>query len=174
MRSLKTVLILALLFQTGSVLYAGTAPVWTYMIIAAFPHDQEAFTQGLLYHNGYLYESTGQRGHSSVRKLDVKTGAILQKYELEDQYFGEGLTYFRDQLIQLTWQSFTGFVYDPVSLYPLEEFYYNTEGWGLTNDSTQLIMSDGTTQLYFLEPSTFAVNRTLTVTDDGKPIRFLN
>jgi glutamine cyclotransferase len=174
MHSFKITLISAMLLYGGTLLYAGSTPVWTYMIIAAFPHDQEAFTQGLLYHEGYLYESTGQRGRSSVRKLDIETGAILQKYELEDQYFGEGLTYFRDRLIQLTWQSFTGFVYDPVSLYPMEQFYYSTEGWGLTDDGTQLIMSDGTADLYFLEPSTYAVVRTLTVTDDGKPVRFLN
>jgi len=169
---LTSVIIFA--FHTGLSAQHKETPVWTYMIVADYPHDHEAYTQGLLYHNGFLYESTGQRGQSSIRKLDISSGAILQKHMLAEEYFGEGLTFFRGNLIQLTWQAFTGFIYEPESLFPIEQFYYNSEGWGLTDDGDQLIMSDGTSDLYFLEPGTYAVIRTLTVTDQGKPIRFLN
>ncbi len=173
MHSIKFVCIIWLLPSTAF-LFARETPIWTYLIVAAYPHDHEAYTQGLLYLDGYLYESTGQRGHSSIRKLDITSGAILQQYNLDEQYFGEGITYLNGKLIQLTWQSFTGFVYDIHTLFPMEEFYYNSEGWGLTDNGVQLIMSDGTADLFFLEPSTYEITKTITVTDQGNAVRFLN
>ena len=131
-------------------------PVYTYLIVNSFPHDHQAYTQGLFYADGFLYESTGRRGESTLRKVDLQTGATLQWQRLGDNYFGEGITLFNNQILQLTWQAYTGFVYDRESLIVLEEFYYNTEGWGLTSDGERLIMSDGSPNIYFMEPGTFA------------------
>ena len=149
-------------------------PEYTYIIINSFPHDHEAYTQGLIYADGYFYESTGRRGESTLRKVDINTGAPLQWQRLGEQFFGEGITLFNDQIIQLTWQSYTGFVYDKQSLIVLEEFYYNTEGWGITNDGQNIIMSDGSSTLFVLEPGTFAVLDEIQVTANGIPIRNLN
>lgn len=149
-------------------------PVFTYAIVNSFPHDHQAYTQGLFYHDGYLYESTGRRGESSLRKVDLATGAARQIYRLDEMYFGEGITLFNDRIIQLTWQAYTGFVYDRETLLPMEEFFYNTEGWGITTDGKQLIMSDGSANLYFLEPETFAVSSQIQVSANGIPVRNLN
>jgi glutamine cyclotransferase len=149
-------------------------PVYTYFIVNSIPHDHNAFTQGLVYHNGYLYESTGRRGTSSLRKVDITNGGIIQIYNLPEQYFAEGITVFDKRIIQLTWQSYTGFVYDLESLHVLEEFYYNSEGWGLTHDGTSLIMSDGTATLYFLDPKTFAIQNEIQVFDHKGPVINLN
>ena len=149
-------------------------PVYTYMIVNAFPHDHEAYTQGLIYSDGYFYESTGKRGQSTLRKVDISTGAPLQWHHLAENFFGEGITIFQDRIIQLTWESYTGFVYDKESLVVLEEFYYNTEGWGIASDGERIIMSDGSATIYFLEPGTFAVIDQIEVTANGIPIRNLN
>ena len=149
-------------------------PVYTYAIVNAFPHDHKAYTQGLIYANGYLYESTGRRGESSLRKVELQTGATRQLHNLADEYFGEGITLFNDHIIQLTWQAYTGFVYDPETFLELEQFYYTTEGWGITNDGKRLIMSDGSATIYFLEPETYAIIDQIQVTADGVPIRNLN
>jgi len=128
---------------------------YSYSIVKVYPHDENAFTQGLLFDNGVLYESTGLKGNSSLRRVELETGEILQLHALSSNYFGEGITIFDDKIIQLTWLSNKGFVYDKHSFDLLQEFSYPTEGWGITHDGNKLIMSDGTSTLYFLDPETF-------------------
>jgi glutamine cyclotransferase len=152
---------------------SGT-PGYTYRIINAYPHDPGAFTQGLLYHGGYLYESTGLHGRSSLRKVDLKTGRVLKIRKLPGKYFGEGITLYGKRLFQLTWQSKTGFIYDPETFRRLGHFSYGTEGWGITTDGIHLIMSDGTSTLRVLEPRTFIVSRKIEVKDGGKSVSGLN
>jgi len=152
----------------------NSLPIYTYFIVRSIPHDHTAFTQGLVYDNGYLYESTGRRGQSTLRKVDLNDGAILMQYKLPEYYFGEGLTIFEDKIIQLTWQEYTGFVYDKESLIVTEEFYYDTEGWGITHDGKNLIMSDGSENLYFLNPVNYAIETRITVSDNGVPVTNLN
>lgn len=149
-------------------------PVYTYKIINSYPHDPGAFTQGLVLDNGVLYEGTGLYGQSTLRRVDLETGAVLQLYSLPPQFFGEGITVYGDRIIQLTWQSNMGFVYDKDSFELLSEFTYPTEGWGITHDGTRLIMSDGTATLYFLDPETFERIGQIDVTDAGEPVIRLN
>jgi glutaminyl-peptide cyclotransferase len=147
----------------------------TYQIIRSCPHDPKAFTQGLLYVDGRLYESTGLNGQSSIRMVDLSTGRVLQKYDLPADEFGEGLTDWGSTLIQLTWQAHKGFVYDRFSFTLLKTFSYEGEGWGLTHDDHQLIMSDGTSYLRFLDPKTFHETRRIHVTSaKGQGIEDLN
>jgi glutaminyl-peptide cyclotransferase len=160
-------------------LTATTAPIAHhvdgYRVIRVYPHDQDAFTQGLICIDGHLYESTGLNGHSSVRMVDLRTGRVLRKYELPSQYFGEGLTDWGNTLIQLTWHSHTAFVYDRSSFSLMRTFQYDGEGWGLTHDKTRLIMSDGTSYLRFLDPKTFGETRRIRVTDEANyPVENLN
>jgi len=152
----------------------AAVPVDGVAVIHAYPHDRNAFTEGLFYLDGYLYESTGLNGQSSVRKVDLATGRVLQSQALNSRYFGEGIVAWRGRLIQLTWQSHVGFVDDLASFKQLRQFGYPGEGWALTTDGRQLIMSDGTPQLRFLDPDTLKETRRLTVTADGKPVRNLN
>ncbi len=152
-----------------------TAPVEIgYSIVATYPHDRTAYTQGLVYAGGALYESTGLYGHSSLRRVDLKSGAPTLIRRLPEQYFGEGLTAFGDRLIQLTWRSGTAFVYTRRDLRPVGEFRYATEGWGLTQDGEHLIMSDGSATLYFLDPDRFTEVRRIQVRDNRGPVKFLN
>ena len=130
-------------------------PIYTYRIVNTYPHDPGAFTQGLVYEDGVLYEGTGLEGQSSLRKVDLESGEVLQIHELPAQFFGEGITVFGNEIVQLTWKSGQGFVYDKASFELLETFEYPTEGWGLTHDGEQLIMSDGTSVLRFLDPGTY-------------------
>ena len=130
-------------------------PVYTYRIINTYPHDPGAFTQGLVYEDGVLFEGTGLYGQSSLRRVDLESGDVLQIYELPDKFFGEGITVFGDEIVQLTWKSGQGFVYDKASFELLRTFEYPTEGWGLTHDGEQLIMSDGTSVLHFIDPDTY-------------------
>lgn len=147
----------------------------TYRVVHTYPHDPDAFTQGLVYVDGYLYESTGRNGKSSIRKLDLATGRVLQHYELADQYFGEGLTNWGSDLIQLTWKDGLGFVYDRATFRWKRSFHYSGEGWGLTHDEKQLILSDGTPTLRFLDPQTFSETRRLSVSDEkGRPVSNIN
>jgi glutaminyl-peptide cyclotransferase len=139
-----------------------------------YPHDASAFTQGLVYVDGQLYESTGLHGKSSVRRVDLATGAILQERRLERRYFGEGITAWKSSLIQLSWRSGVGFIYDRRTLDLRRTFRYTGEGWGLTNDGYSLIMSDGTPYLRYLDPATFLERGRLAVTDDGMPVTKLN
>ena len=145
-----------------------------YRVVHAYPHDQQAFTQGLVYLDGHLYESTGRRGESSLREEDLETGRIVRMQAVPDKYFAEGLTDWKNTLVQLTWQSHVGFVYDRATFRLLRTFTYDGEGWGLTHDSKSLILSDGTASLRFLDPDSFKETRRITVKDHGKPVAELN
>jgi glutamine cyclotransferase len=140
---------------------------YSYRVINVYPHDETAFTQGLVFDNGIMYEGTGLYGNSSLRRVELETGEVLQLYALPPQYFGEGITVFDDEIIQLTWLSHKGFVYDKESFDLLQEFNYSTEGWGITTDGSRLIMSDGTSTLYFLDPETFQKIGQVEVHDNG-------
>jgi glutamine cyclotransferase len=146
---------------------------YTYSIVNVYPHDSNAFTEGLVYDNGSLYESTGLYGNSTLRRVDLETGEVLQVHALQPQLFGEGITIVGNKIIQLTWQSHIGFVYDKNSFALLQEFNYSTEGWGIAFDGTHLIMSDGTANLYFLDPETFQKVGQIQVHDDA-PVTELN
>lgn len=146
-----------------------------YQVVHTYPHDAKAFTQGLVFVDGHLYESTGQNGKSSVRMVDLYTGQVLQKHDLPAEYFGEGLTDWGSTLVQLTWISHKGFVYDRFSFSVLKTFACEGEGWGLTHDSMNLILSDGTAYLRFLDPKSFREIRRLKVTDEnGQAVEKLN
>ncbi len=150
------------------------APVEGYRVVHTYPHDRAAFTQGLVMVGGMLYEGTGLKGRSSVRAVDLATGRVIQSVEVPAQYFGEGLTEWGANLVELTWKAQRGFVYDRFSLRLIRTFEYKGEGWGLTHDRQYLIMSDGTAVLRFLDPVTFRVVRTLSVSDGGRPVEELN
>jgi len=145
-----------------------------YQIVKAYPHDPSAFTQGLIYRDGFLYESTGITGRSSVRKVDLETGRPTQQYIVLPEYFAEGLTDWGSTLVQLTYQTQTGFVYDRATLAVKSSFPYAGEGWGLTHDGKRLIMSDGTSTLRFLDPVSFREIGRLAVRDRGQPVNYLN
>ncbi len=147
----------------------------TYKIVNTFKHDPKAFTQGLIFHKGFLYESTGENGSSSLRKVELATGKVLQKIDLQDKYFGEGMTILDDKVYQITWRDKIGFVYDLESLSLQKEVKYQGEGWGLTNDQKNLIMSDGTHIIKFIDPDTFdVVKRIPVMQENGKPLFLLN
>jgi glutaminyl-peptide cyclotransferase len=150
------------------------APVSQYEVVRTYPHDPAAFTQGLEYVDGFLYESTGMNGTSGIRKVRLENGEVLQLKPLEERYFGEGITTFGDAIFQLTWQSGIGFVYDRNTFERQRSFSYTGEGWGLTHDDTRLIMSDGTSALRFLDPKTLKETGRLPVTDAGRPVNHLN
>ncbi len=149
-------------------------PVYGYEVVRVYPHDPEAFTQGLVYEGGFLYESTGLHGRSSLRKVELETGRVVKIHNLPPEFFGEGLTIWGDRLIQLTWRERTGFVYEKETFRLLRTFTYATEGWGLTHDGRWLIRSDGTATLYFLDPEAFREVKRLLVHDRGRPVWFLN
>ncbi len=147
---------------------------YTYEVVKSHPHDPTAFTQGLTFHNDNLYEGTGGFGKSEIRKTDLKSGGIKKSRSLPKHYFGEGITVFDGKIIQLTWRSHTGFVRDLKTLAVLKSFTYPTEGWGLTHDDNRLIMSDGTSTLYFLNPTTFEVTGQLKVHDNRGSVSAIN
>jgi glutamine cyclotransferase len=153
---------------------SNVIPVYTYNVINTYPHDRNAFTEGLVFDDGVLYEGTGLYGNSSLRKVELETGDVLQIRELSAEFFGEGITICGNEIIQLTWQSHIGFVYDKNSFELLQEFNYSTEGWGITYDGTHLIMSDGTSTLHFLDPETFEEIGQLEVFDDDGLVTKLN
>ncbi|NLI81792.1 MAG: glutaminyl-peptide cyclotransferase [Deltaproteobacteria bacterium] len=150
------------------------APSDHFRVVRVYPHDPQAFTQGLVLADGVLFESTGIRGRSTVRRVHLQTGKVLQSRSLDPRYFGEGLTAWQNRLIQLTWTSGVAFLWNQESLVLEDELPYEGEGWGITNDGRFLIMSDGTATLRFLEPATFREVRTIDVRDQGKPIANLN
>jgi glutaminyl-peptide cyclotransferase len=152
----------------------AAVPVYDYEIVHVYPHDPEAFTEGLFYLNGFLYESTGLEHHSSIRKVRLQTGEVLEQHDIPGQYFGEGIVNWGSRLIELTWQSHVGFVYDLKSLKPLREFHYEGEGWALTQDGTQIFMSDGTSTLRILNPKSLLPTGMIPVTLEGRPIERLN
>jgi glutaminyl-peptide cyclotransferase len=145
-----------------------------YRVVHSYPHDQDAFTQGLIFLDGHLYESTGESGHSSLRMVDLESGRVLQNAPLEQKYFAEGLTSWGSTLVQLTWLSHIGFVYDRFSFRVLRTFKYDYEGWGLTQDGKNLIESDGSSTLRFLDPVTFKEVRHIDVADHGHAVQELN
>ena len=149
-------------------------PVYAYEVINTWPHDAEAYTQGLVFHDGTLFESTGLYGSSTLRRVELKTGKVKKKVEIAREYFAEGMTIFGDKVFQLTWQAQKGFVYDLKKLRQEAEFTYEGQGWGLTHDNHSLIMSDGTNRIRFLDPTSFQVQRTISVYENGHPLTELN
>jgi glutamine cyclotransferase len=149
-------------------------PIYGYEIVRVYPHDPAAFTQGLQYVDGALYEGTGLNGRSSIRKVKLETGEVLQKRDITPQHFGEGITVWKNDLIELTWRSEIAFVYDRATFQERRSFKYTGEGWGLTHDGVNLVMSDGSDRLRLLDPATFAERRRIQVTAQGIPVRNLN
>jgi glutaminyl-peptide cyclotransferase len=152
----------------------AAVPVYEAEVVHTYPHDTTAFTEGLFYLKGYLFESTGLEGHSTIRKVRLDTGAVVQKIDIPAQYFGEGIVDWHGHLISLTWKSQVGFVFDLATLKRQRQFSYPGEGWALTRDDKELIMSDGTPELRFLDPATLKETHRITVTLDGKALANVN
>ena len=153
---------------------AVRVPVDGYRVVKAYPHDPEAYTQGLIVRAGFLYESTGRNGRSSLRKVKLETGEVLQQERVAPEYFAEGLAEWKGQLVQLTWQSNVAFVYDRTTFARRRTFTYPGEGWGLATDASGFVLSDGSDQLRFLDPETFREVRRVTVTDGATTVSQLN
>jgi glutamine cyclotransferase len=157
--------------------FANKKPtIYTYKIINTYPHDIKAYTQGLEYHNGFLYETTGRKGQSSLRKVAINTGKVLQKIDLDEEYFGEGMTIFNNKIYWLTWQAKKGFVYDLETFKKEKEFSYgkSLEGWGLTNNDKELIKSDGSNKIWFLDPITLKEKRFMQVYSHDRAVNNIN
>jgi len=152
----------------------ATVPIYDVEVVHTYPHDPGAFTEGLFYLDGFLYESTGLEQHSSIRKVQLETGTVLQHIDIPPQYFGEGIVDWGGHLVSLTWKSQVGFVFDLKTLKLQRQFSYPGEGWALTQDGKHLIMSDGTPELRFLDPRTLAESGRVQVTLDGAPVRNVN
>ncbi|MFV0378789.1 MAG: glutaminyl-peptide cyclotransferase, partial [Mangrovibacterium sp.] len=162
-------------FKTIEVVSNLEPEQYGYEIINTYPHNTEHFTQGLEIHNNQFYEGTGQNGKSGIYRFDLKTGKVLQSQQLDEQYFGEGITIVGDKLYQLTYKAQKGFVYDLSSFAPVDSFTYDTpEGWGLTHDGHNLIKTDGSEFLEFLDPSSFAVVKRMPVYDNKGPVIYIN
>ncbi len=146
----------------------------SYSIISTYPHDTSSYTQGLLVYNGDMYEGTGLEGKSKLMKVDLKTGKASQSINLDAKFFGEGVTILNDTVYQLTWQNKVVFVYTLKDFKKIKEYKIDTEGWGLTNDGKNLIVSTGGSDLFYYEPSTFRLLKTQTVTESGSPAFNLN
>jgi glutaminyl-peptide cyclotransferase len=151
-----------------------TVPIHGYTVVASYPHDRDAFTQGLQVIDGVFFEGTGLNGRSSIRKVEITTGRVLQKRDVPQQFFGEGIAVLKGELFQLTYQSGVGFVYDARTFAPKRSWQYRGEGWGLTTDGANLYMSDGSEFIRVLEPATLAEKRRIRVTANGAPLRNLN
>lgn len=149
-------------------------PIYRYKIVNTFPHNIESFTQGLIMDDGVLYESTGLKGRSAIKVVDLETGKVIKSRNMQDKFFGEGMTIVGNKIYQLTWRSKTGFVYDKESLEILRTFSYKTQGWGITYDGKYLIISDGTDTLYLMDPKSFVVVGKLQVYDDNGKVGNLN
>lgn len=162
-----------LLLLTMAAYAQGEPAVYSFKVINSYPHDTKAFTEGLIYSDGFFYEGTGLNGQSDIRKVEIKTGKVLQSVPLAQKYFGEGITLFQNRFYQLTWKNQEGFIYD-TKFKQVGRFTYSTEGWGLTHDGQQLIMSDGTPNIYFLNPRTLKTERTIKVRAGNQPIQNLN
>jgi len=169
-------------FATAALIIAATllaqaraaVPEYVPVIVKSYPHDPAAFTEGLLYQDGFLYESTGLNGQSSIRRVLLQTGTVVQQHDLDAKYFGEGIVIWKDRVIGLTYTTEIGFVYDLGSFNPISDFHYTGEGWGLTRDSSHVFMSDGTSDVRILDPDTLAESGRIHVTCDGRPIRNIN
>jgi glutaminyl-peptide cyclotransferase len=170
--------ILSLFLALGTAQFAvvsyAAVPIYDVDIIHTYPHDPSAFTEGLFYLNGFLYESTGLEQHSTIRKVRLDTGEVVKKIDIPPQYFGEGIVNWDGHLISLTWKSHVGFVFDLATFKLQRQFQYEGEGWALTQDGKQLIMSDGTPELRFINPNTLKETNRIQVTLDGKPVRNVN
>ena len=166
--------LLILLLLSHILVARAAVPVYDFEIVHSYPHDTTAFTEGLFYMNGFLYESTGLEGHSTIRKVRLETGEVLQKIDIPPQYFGEGIVNFKGRLISLTWKSHLGFVFDLATFKLLRRFEYAGEGWALTQDGKQLIMSDGTPELRLLNPETFTETGRIHVTMEGEALHNVN
>jgi glutamine cyclotransferase len=166
-------LLLFSLSSFGSATHAGV-PLFGVEVVHTYPHDPTAFTEGLFYLNGYFYESTGLEQHSSIRKVRVETGEVVQKVDIPPEYFGEGIVNWGDRLVSLTWKSQVGFVFDLATLKVRKQFHYQGEGWALTQDGQQIIMSDGSPELRFLNPKTLLETKRVQVTFEGQPVRNVN
>jgi len=164
-------LVLALAIQPG--LYAA-APVYSYKVVRVYPHDRSAFTQGLEYRAGFLYEGTGLEGRSTVRKVKLETGQVVQEIRVAPQFFGEGITVINQHILELTWKAQAGFIYDQDTFKQLRTFPYPGEGWGLTNDGKQIYMSDGSAQIRIWDAVTLQERKRLNVHDGAKPVAMLN
>ncbi|MEX0779004.1 MAG: glutaminyl-peptide cyclotransferase [Balneolales bacterium] len=166
---------IAFVSNCGTVAPLQPQPVWyDYEVVETYPHDREAFTQGLIFHDKYLYESTGRFGSSSLRKVRLETGEVFQQHNVSDDYFAEGLAFWKGQLFQLTLDSGTGFIYDLHSFQEEQTFSYSGKGWGLTNNNSHFILSDGSSDLRFLDTETFQQTSRITVTEHGQPVDNLN
>jgi glutamine cyclotransferase len=177
--------IFTLIFILGIIIISSTlnllntvhddsVPIYTYEIIQTYPHDPTAYTQGLAFDNGYLYEGTGLLGRSSLRKVELESGEVVQIHRLSSELFGEGITVYREKIFQVTWRSHTGFVYDKNSFEVVDTFEIATEGWGLTHDGSSLILSDGTSTLHFLDLDTYEETRTVEVFGKNGPVLNIN
>lgn len=160
--------------QTSHPLSASSPPEYTYAIVRVFPHDASAFTQGLAYRDGSLYEGTGLAGRSSLRRVRLDTGDVIQHVDLGSEFFGEGITLFKDEVIQLTWKSGTGFVYDLNDFHLLRKFSYSGEGWGIATNGREIFMSDGTSDIRVLDAENFREKRRFRVHDGSTPVDQLN
>lgn len=152
----------------------GPVPIYGYEVVHAWPHDPGAYTQGLIFHDGKLLESTGQTGRSSLRRVEMETGKVLQKVDVQSPYFAEGMTLLNGKIYQLTWQHQLGFIYDAWTFEKIGEFHYQGEGWGLANDGHSLILSDGSNRIRFLDPENFEVRRTIAVVAGKAQVNELN
>ncbi|OYX49353.1 MAG: glutamine cyclotransferase [Alphaproteobacteria bacterium 32-64-14] len=152
----------------------SSMPAYSYEVVATYPHDPKAFTQGLQFADGILYETTGQEGESWVRKVDLASGAVQLQHDLADEIFGEGMVIWGDEIVTITWRSQKGFVFDKATLAPKREWTYAGEGWGLTADDTRIFMSDGTSQIRIIDPSTLQEISRIDVKMNGKPVDQLN
>ena len=172
---MKSIALFLLAFVLLPILPAcAEVPVFGYKVVKTYPHDTGAYTEGLFWHSGYLYESTGEVGRSSIRKVDLETGETLKKKALMPPYYGEGIIALKDKLYQLTWQSGKGFIYDFNTFEKTGEFSYSGQGWGMTTDGKHLLMSDGTPRIRVLDPDTLEVVRRITVTWDGHEVGNIN
>jgi glutamine cyclotransferase len=162
------------LAQSPAIAPPSKAKTYRCEIVNSFPHDSTAFTQGLTFIDGELYEGTGLNGHSSIRRVELGTGKVLQRCDLPQKYFGEGITIWEDKLVQLTWKSKTGFIYDRRTFVMRSSFSYPTSGWGLTHDDKRFIMSDGSDTIYFRDPETFAETGRVRVSDGSVAVTELN
>jgi glutamine cyclotransferase len=167
--------VLVVILNLGQTPNDSTSPtLYTYQIIKTHPHNTTAFTEGLVFNNGVLYESTGEYGYSSLRQVNLENGVVEQEVLLPNKYFGEGLTVVNESLVQLTWREKIGFIYDKETFSLLGNFSYSSEGWGLTFNGSDLIMSDGTSKLTFINPVTFQQIGQISVHDGNTPVTNIN
>jgi glutaminyl-peptide cyclotransferase len=163
-----------LLAALATITLPAAPPDYGYRVVHTYPHDRTSYTQGLEYRGGFLYEGTGLEGRSVLRKVKLETGEVIQQLRLAPQFFGEGITVINQRIVELTWQSHVGFVYDQASFKQLRAFSYSGEGWGLTNDGTQIYMSDGTSQIRCWDAVTLQEKKRLTVHDGQEGVERLN